>query len=35
MHDKSKAKIDERKLHDKGTDLSLLIQQVSIMPRNA
>ncbi|MGB7932785.1 MAG: ATP-binding protein [Gammaproteobacteria bacterium] len=30
MHDKSKAKIDERKLHDKGTDLSLLIQQAPV-----
>jgi len=30
MHDKSKAKNDERKLHDKGTDLSLLIQQVPV-----
>lgn len=30
MHHKSKAKIDERKLHDKGTDLSLLIQQIPV-----
>ena len=30
MHDKSKARIDERKLHDKGTDLSLLIQQIPV-----
>ena len=30
MHDKSKAIIDERKLHDKGTDLSLLIQQAPV-----
>jgi PAS domain S-box-containing protein len=30
MHDKLKAKIDESKVHDKGTDLSLLIQQIPV-----